>query len=371
MATIVMREPLRESQEMAGKKLTVAVIGGGIGRAHIEEGYALNADRFEVAALCDPDAARRDAVADEFGISRRVASFEEVLDMRDVDVVDICTPPFLHFDQVRAALDTGKHVICEKPLVGSLQQVDALADLETRSRGRLMPVFQSRFGDGVQQVRRLIDAGLCGKAFLATAETCWRRGAAYYAVPWRGKRETELGGTLLSHAIHTHDVLTYLMGPIASVSGVTTTRVNSIETEDCFSASGTFASGAPVSLAGTLGSRTEFTRLYLAFEQLTVESDIHPYDYSQRPWHIVPASDEVRTAVETTLAGWQTVPPGFASQFRLFAEALASDRAMPVTTADARRALELVTAVYRSSELGKRVALPLAAGQEGYAGLLQ
>jgi predicted dehydrogenase len=342
--------------------LKVGVVGCGIGRAHIEEGYALNPDRFVVAAICDPDAARRNAVADEFGIDRRVASIEEILAMGDVDVVDICTPPFLHFEQIRLALAAGKHVICEKPLVGSLNEIDALADLAQRSRGRLMPVFQSRFGDGVQQLRRLVEAGICGTLYLATAETCWQRGSAYYQVPWRGKRKTELGGTLLSHAIHTHDVLTCIAGPIATLSGTIATRVNAIETEDCFSASGLLENGAPVSLSGTVGSRYEFTRLYFAFENLTAESDTHPYDYSTKPWRIVAANKSVGRAVEAALAAWEPVAPGFATQFRLFADAISSGSPLPVTIEDARRALQLAAAVYRSHDTRREVALATLSG---------
>ena len=66
----------------------------------------------------------------------------------------------------------------------------------------LMPIFQYRYGNGVQKAKRIIDAGLAGKPYLATVETAWKRTAAYYAVPWRGKWATELGGVLVTHAIH-------------------------------------------------------------------------------------------------------------------------------------------------------------------------
>ena len=120
---------------------TVAVVGGGIGRSHIVEGYVTNKDRFRVIAICDLDEGRRNGLADEFGIERRVADFDDLLKMDDLDIIDICTPPMVHRPMVLAALKANKHVICEKPLVGSLAEVDEVIAAEKRSRGKLMPVI--------------------------------------------------------------------------------------------------------------------------------------------------------------------------------------------------------------------------------------
>ena len=217
--------------------LNVAVIGLGIGKAHIAEGYEKHSDKFRVVALCDLDAERLASVGDEFAVPRRTASFDEVLGMADLDVVDICTPPALHVRQTLAALAAGKHVICEKPLAGSLADVDRLIAAQRRAKCRIMPVFQYRFGNGLQKAKRIVELGVAGKPYLATIETAWKRAAAYYAVPWRGRWETELGGVLVTHAIHSHDLMTDLMWPIASVFARTATRVNPIEVEDCAVAS--------------------------------------------------------------------------------------------------------------------------------------
>ena len=86
------------------KVYTVAVVGGGIGKSHIVEGYVPNADKFKVLAICDLDPARRNGLADEFGVERRVANFDDLLKMDDLDIIDVCTPPMVHYPMVMAAL---------------------------------------------------------------------------------------------------------------------------------------------------------------------------------------------------------------------------------------------------------------------------
>jgi len=129
----------------------VAVIGCGVGRNHIAQGYLRHPEKFRVQALCDVDEPALTAVADEFAIARRARSFDEVLRMDDVDIVDICTPAALHFRQILGALSAGKEVVCEKPLVGTLAEIDELIAAEKEAAGRVMPIFQYRYGDGVQK----------------------------------------------------------------------------------------------------------------------------------------------------------------------------------------------------------------------------
>lgn len=337
----------------------VAIIGLGIGRSHIMEGYLPHADRFEVAVLCDLNEERLNAVGDEFGIAKRVKDFSEVLDMPDIDIIDICTPPGSHFELIMQALAAGKHVVCEKPLVGSLADVDAVIAAEKRSKGRLMPIFQYRYGDGIQKAKRIIDAGIAGKAYVATSETHWFRGADYYAVPWRGKWNTELGGVLMTHSIHLHDMLTYLMGPIAGLFGRVATRVNNIEVEDCASASLLMENGALATVSATLGAQDQISRLRLVFENVLLESNHEPYSPGQDPWKIIPANEEIGAKIDALLSDWTPVPIRFNTQMRLFHEALVSGGPLPVTTADARQALELVTAFYESSETRTEVRFPV------------
>ncbi|HWA17758.1 MAG TPA: Gfo/Idh/MocA family oxidoreductase [Devosia sp.] len=345
---------------------TVAIVGGGIGRSHMVEGYVPNADKFRVIAICDLDPARMNALADEFSVARRTTSFDDLLAMDDLDIIDICTPPMVHYPMILAALRAGKHVVCEKPLVGSLAEIDEVMAIEARSAGKLMPVFQYRFGNGIQQAKAIIDAGLAGKPFVGTVETLWRREADYYAVPWRGKWKTELGGVLMGHAIHPHDMFVYLMGPLKSLFGRVATRVNPIEVEDCISASVELVSGALGSFTAALGSADEITRIRLAFENVTIESDHAPYNPGAAPWKILPRNEGTRSAIADLLKDWKDVPPRFTTQMARFHNALLGKGDLPVTTADSRRALEIVTAFYQSSRTHQEVVFPIGRDNPNY-----
>ena len=104
--------------------LRIAVVGSGIGVEHIK-GYRELPELFDLKILCDVNVERAAPVAEKYEIRKVTESFAEVCRRADIDVIDICTPPGFHFRQIQAALRAGKHVICEKPLVGSLAEVDS------------------------------------------------------------------------------------------------------------------------------------------------------------------------------------------------------------------------------------------------------
>jgi predicted dehydrogenase len=349
--------------------LRVAVVGVGIGRSHLR-GYQAVRDRFEVVALCDINTERARPVAEEHHITRLVTDLAELCRMDELDVIDICTPPHLHFEHILQVLDAGKHAFCEKPLVSSLREVDELERAEASSGRRIMPIFQYRFGHGVQKLKLLIAEGVAGKAYLTTVETAWRRRPEYYHVAWRGKWATERGGAILSHAIHNHDLLCYVLGPPRQVFAYATTRVNAIEVEDCAAAALEMADGSAAALGVTLGSAEEISRHRFCFSGLVAESNTRPYTNSGDPWKFVGDTPEVTEEIENTLADFRPLPEHYAGQFYRFYDALRQSTQLPVTLADARLSIELTTAMYYSAETGQRVSLPIGKDHPRYTSWL-
>jgi predicted dehydrogenase len=351
------------------QQLRVGIVGCGIGAEHAHAFKRLP-EQFELLAVCDVDAGRARALAAAHGVPRVAGDIAELCRMDDLDVIDICTPPQLHFAQIRQTLAAGKHAICEKPLVGSLAAVDQLIAAEAESGRRVMPIFQYRFGHGLQKLKHLVDAGLAGRAYLATVEVAWRRRAEYYAVPWRGAWKTALGGTLLNHAIHTIDMLCYIVGPVKHVFARATTRVNPIEVEDCAAVSLELADGSLATLAVTLGSAEQITRHRFCFEHFTAESNRRPYRNSSDPWTFTGDTPEAAARIEAALARFAPLPEGFEGQFYRFHAALRGGAPLPVALPDAHAALELVTAMYVSARSGQALALPLGRDHRAYAGWL-
>jgi predicted dehydrogenase len=346
--------------------IRVAIVGGGIGRAHIE-GYRALGGAFDIAAICDLDIERARALAAEFGIARAMADLASLLDDPAIELIDLCTPPATHADLIERVLRAGKPVICEKPLVGSLAEIDRLEALERETGRQVMPVFQYRYGTGVQKLKRLIEAGVPGRHYLTTIEIAWRRGADYYAVPWRGKWASELGGVTVTHAIHFYDLLIYLLGPVRSVHARLATRVNPIEVEDCAVLSFELADGSFATLAATLGSEREISRIRCCFDGLTAESGgSEPYNPGAEPWRFDPAPALAARAAEA-LEDFKEEPESFAGLFYRYAESRRTGKPLPVTLADARRALEIITAIYLSAETGRSGMLPIEPGNPKYA----
>jgi predicted dehydrogenase len=350
------------------KRLKVGVVGCGVGVNHIDA-YRKLPDHYMIEAVCEIDSARAERIAGEHGIRTAIADFDEFLDL-DLDIVDICTPSALHFAQASKALLAGRHVVVEKPFASSLAEADELAELETRTGKRVCPVFQYRFGDGIAQFLHLRDLGFVGKTYVATVETHWRRLPAYYDNPWRGRWTTELGGCLVTHAIHNHDILTHVLGPVRSVFARTSTRVNPIETEDCAAAVLELEDGSFATLSVTLGAEEDMSRLRFCFEGLTVESNRSPYSPGTAPWRFTAADPERQLAIDAAVAELAPAPERYTGQFLRLHAALTEGRKLPVSIADARASLELITAAYHSARTGEAVKLPILRDHPLYAGWL-
>ena len=336
----------------------VAIVGLGIGAAHAD-GFRRLPDEYEVVVVADPDASRVEFVQSFTG-AEAASGLDEVLARDDVDIVSLATPPFLHLAQVSAVLRAGKDAICEKPLVGSLADVGALAEVEAETGRWVMPIFQYRYGRGLQKLLHLVDAGVTGPCHTVSVDVSWRRRPEYYDVAWRGKLATELGGVLLSHCVHALDMVTVAVGHPVRAFARTATRVNAIETEDCASVSLELPDGGFATLSATLGSCVEISRHRFVFERLTAESGTAPYENHREPWSFVGDCDADQGAIDEALAAFVPGPELYKGQFARLADALRRGEPPPVTLADARASLELLTALYWSAHQRVDVELPLA-----------
>ena len=343
-------------------RLGVAIIGAGNGSQHLD-GYLQLPERYRVTHVCDLAMEKAEALAARSPGTVAIADLDAVLADPDVEIIDICLPPHLHGPVALKAFAAGKHVICEKPLAGSVVEADAMA-VAARAAGRLLaPIFQYRYGKGLRQLAALVDGGLAGKPLIATIETHWNRDAAYYAVPWRGKWASERGGAVLGHAIHAHDLVTRFLGPAVAVTAMTDTRANDIEVEDCAAIAMRMASGALVTSSVTLGAANDTSRFRFAFVHLTAESGRKPYAPGDDGWSFTARAPRMQAEIDEALcaaaAAIDATPSGYAGQFLAVADHLAGKPSDLVTADDGVRSMEFVAAVYLSARERREIALPI------------
>jgi len=211
----------------------VAVIGcGDISALHLAA-IATVPDA-TLVAVCDIDPGRLATASAATGVPG-FADLDQLLDEVRPDVVHICTPHHLHADQAIRALDRGVHVILEKPLAHTRDEADRLLDAATRSGAKIAVCFQNRYNRPVERAKEILDSGELGAVLGASAVVPWHRTAAYYEDrPWRGRWETGGGGLLMNQAIHTIDLVQWLVGEPLEASGSISTRALAevIEVED-------------------------------------------------------------------------------------------------------------------------------------------
>lgn len=346
--------------------IRVAILGAGIGREHLEA-YRSLPDKFDVTLMVDQDLSRIDGIRDG-DTFKSAQTLSAAYDDPDIDLIDICLPPHLHVSVTLAALNAGKHVICEKPLAMNLADIDRIKSAANRSGCTVFPVFQYRWGPSHACLRALIKSGLAGRPQVASLETHWSRDADYYSVPWRGTWAGEQGGAILSHAIHNHDLMTHFMGPVAAVSAMTTTRVNEIETEDCAALAFAMSNGALCTSSVTLGAAKDETRLRFVFENLTATSGTAPYAPGSEPWTFCGRTSDIDMKINNFLKVDCEEPVGFSGMFLEISKAIAGQENTAPTLDDGKASVQLVTAIYHAARTGARIELPIKDDNPLYQG---
>ena len=350
------------------KKYQVAIIGTNIGAKHYDDFQKVK-ERFNVHTLCGLTRVAIDNILQKETETKVSLNFDDVLKVKEVDIIDICLPPHLHFSACKKAMKSGKHVICEKPLVSSLKEVDELQKISEETGKIIFPVFQYRYGLGFSKLKALIKSGLTGKPLVASLETHWNRGKDYYSKPWRGTWKGEQGGAILSHSIHIHDLVSMILGPVSNVFAKLSTKVNDIEVEDCGALSFEMENGTLVTSSITLGAANNTSRLRFCFDGLTAESGASPdkpYSPADDEWYFLPRAPVTQVQIDEVLSKVEEEQSWYAGMFSEIANKLDGSISDEVTLLDARKSLEFVTAVYESSRKNKIITLPLTSKNKLY-----
>ena len=307
-------------------------------------------------------------LASEYG-GTAYSDMAEFLADKELEIVTVGTPSGAHLEPSLAALNAGKHVICEKPLEITLERIDQLTAAAAANGKTIAAVLNRRFHPGMDAFKKASDEGRFGTLTNASAYVKWYRDQAYYdSAGWRGTWALDGGGALMNQSIHTVDSLLYLAGPVKSVQANAACLAHErIEVEDIVVAIVEFESGARgviecstctwskdghparVQLSGTEGS------VFLADEAFEI------WDFMEER----PEDAEIQaTLMKGQEAGLGANDPSainFYQHQRNFEEvvnAIAEGREPSTSASEARKPVALITAIYESAQNdGKKIFL--------------
>ncbi len=207
---------------MASQPIRVGLIGAG----HIAQISHIPALRklrdAAIVAICDDEVVKARNLAQRLEVPRAFSDFEELLRMTELDAVVISTPNHLHAPMTIAALDYGKHVLCEKPPARNAVEAQQMADAAQRAGKTLMYAMNSRFDSDVQILRQFIQKRELGEIYYA--KTGWlRRRQDRRGPEWYSNKRSSGGGVLMELGVQMLDLSLWLMGNPKVVS-VTATK---------------------------------------------------------------------------------------------------------------------------------------------------
>ncbi len=335
--------------------LTVGLIGAGsIAQAHLR-GY-VESGRVEAVFAADVSQEALVATSARFGIIKRTTTdWEQLVQDPSVDVVDICTPHYLHAQQAVAALQAGKHVILEKPMAITVEECDRILEAARQAGRRVFVALCQRMFPAHRKADELLQAGAIGQPFLGVINI-YGDALAWMNDPqsWKGDWEKAGGGALIDTGHHAVYMLQHWFGRATAVTGVLgRLRVEpDNKADDTASATLEFGGKAmgvvTVTYAATGDVWTEERRIVGSEGSILIrddpEDDVPLWLLQREGSRIVPVQRPTRVH-----------PWGVAHTIMHFLECIEEGKAEEITAEEARAAVAACQAAYLSAREGRRV----------------
>ncbi len=341
------------------RKIRFALAGCGRIAANHAEALARHADRAELVAVCDPDAAALAAMVQRTG-ARGFAHYSRMLADVEADCVVLSTPSGLHPQQALEAAQAGFHVMTEKPM--ATRWADGLAMVKACDEAgvRMFVVKQNRRNRTLQLLRQALQQGRFGRLYMVTVNVFWSRPQSYYdSAAWRGTWEFD-GGAFMNQASHYVDLLDWLIGPVESVMAYTGTLARNIEVEDTGVAALKWRNGAmgsinvtmltyPKNLEGSITVLGEHGTVRIGGVAV---NKIEHWEFAQP--HEMDAQLDDASYHTTSVYGF-----GHPLYYDNVIRTLRGECEPETDGREGLKSLELLIAMYRSARDGKRINLPL------------
>ncbi|MGI9472782.1 MAG: Gfo/Idh/MocA family protein [Rubripirellula sp.] len=342
----------------------IGIVGCGM-IANFHAKAIADAEGAQLVACVDRNPDLASAFAEKQGC-RAYSTLEAMLADPEVKAVSICTPSGAHLEPAVAAADAGKHVIVEKPLEITTERCDEIIEACKKSDVRLTVTFQSRFHESSKLMKKAVEEGRFGKITMGDAYVKWYRSQEYYdSGAWRGTWALDGGGALMNQAIHSVDLLVWLMGPVEEISAMTATMTHErIEVEDVAVANLKFKSGA---LGVIEATTTSYPGALKRIEISGSEGSAVLEEEDLKDWQFANETDkdeEIRkTMCGQNESGGGAADPsaidhhGHTMVFDEFISCIIENRPSLLSGEEGRRSVEVIRAIYESAKTGQRVKL--------------
>lgn len=317
----------------------------------------------QIIAVCDTREAAAKAKAEKYGCAY-YTDLAEMLKRDDIHVCNVVVPSGLHAKLGIQCADAGKHVICTKPIDITLEAIDALIAAADRNGVLVGATHQCRGTSVYKRLKAAIDEGRLGKLLYGNALVPWYRTDEYYSDGWHGTKRLDGGGALMNQSIHYVDLLLWMLGDPLEVFGYAEQKAHPmIEVEDCASAVGRFASGAQGIIQGTTCTyqgHPAVLEMHGTQGNVRVVGDqLQLWEVAGEPTESIPDAGLLAGAADPKMGMVGEAVQAHADQIGDLLAAIEEGRQPVLNGQEARKAVELILAIYRSSETGQLVKLPL------------
>jgi predicted dehydrogenase len=323
----------------------IALIGcGAISENHIK---GILAAGYELCALCDAVPVKAEKAIEKYALSgvRVYTDYREMLELEKPFAVHICTPHYLHAEMCVAALEKNIHVLCEKPICISLEQLEDVHRAAEKSQAQLGVCHQNRYEPNMRRLYEMTRGGVRG----GFGNVVWKRDAAYYnSGEWRGTWDKEGGGVMINQALHTLDIMQWVCGmPKYVTAHVATDHLSDVmETEDTAMARFTCEDGTVFHFFATVAAETDLPvlmRIRLASgETVEAENDLFACNNA-----LAPTPDRGESVGKRE---WGAGHRELIADFYRCAE---TNAPFPIDLSEGEKAVRLILSMYRSR--GERV----------------
>lgn len=343
---------------MNNKKLKFAIICcGRIAYRHAEI-LATQIDFAKLVAVCDIDSEKADTFSRKHGVPA-YTDYHDMLKKEDIDVVNILTESGNHAKHAIDVAQYKKHMVIEKPLALSLDDVDKIIDVCEENKVRLFVVKQNRYNLPVIKLREAIKSGRFGKLVLGTVRVRWCRDQSYYdSAGWRGTWAMD-GGVFTNQASHHIDLLIWMMGNVESISANSATRLVNIETEDTGVAILKFESGALGIIEATTATRPK--DLEGSISILGENGSVEISGFAMNEMKVWSFKDELPEDKDV-LSTYKQNPPnvygfGHLEYLKAVVSSLKQNKPAHVDGSEGKKSITLINAIYESIESKKEIFL--------------